>query len=45
LENLVVCYGKCLNKFGNYVEKYRSDVQRYPCAFRVSNYVLSRKNK
>jgi hypothetical protein len=21
LENLIVCYGKCLNKFGNYVEK------------------------
>jgi hypothetical protein len=29
LANLIVCYDKCLNKFGNYVEKQRTVVQRY----------------
>jgi hypothetical protein len=38
LENLIICYDKCPNMFGNYVEKYRTDVQRYPCAFLVSTY-------
>jgi hypothetical protein len=28
LENFIVRYGKCPNKFGNYVEKYRTNFQR-----------------
>jgi hypothetical protein len=36
LDNLIVCYDKCLNKFRSYVEKQRTDVQRYPYAFLVS---------
>jgi hypothetical protein len=46
LENLTVCYDKCLNKFRNYMEKYRTDFQRYPYAFLVSTYLLScKKNR
>jgi hypothetical protein len=29
LENLIVRYGKCLNRFGSYVEEQRTGVQRY----------------
>jgi hypothetical protein len=37
------CYDKCLNKFGNYVEKQRTDAQRYLSAFLVFTYHHSRK--
>jgi hypothetical protein len=43
LENFIVHYDKCPNMCGNYVEKYRTDVQRYPCAFIVSIYLHSHK--
>jgi hypothetical protein len=43
LENVIIYYDNCLNKFGDYVEKSRTDVQRYPCAFLVSIYLYSRK--
>jgi hypothetical protein len=42
LENLIVCYEKCLNKFGNYVEKQRTDVQRHLYAF-IPTYLHSCK--
>jgi hypothetical protein len=45
LENLIVRCDKCLNKFGNCVEKQRTDVHRYPCAFLVPAYLHSRKKK
>jgi hypothetical protein len=38
LGNLIVRCDKCLDKFGDCVEKYRTDVQRYPCIFLVSTY-------
>jgi hypothetical protein len=45
LENLVVRYDKCLNKFGNCMQRYRTDVQRYLCGFLVSIYLLSDTKK
>jgi hypothetical protein len=43
LENLIICYDKCLNKFGNNVERQRTDVQKYPCVFIVCTYLHSLK--
>jgi hypothetical protein len=42
LENLIVCFDKCLNNFENYVEEKRTDVQSYLCAFLVFTYFHSR---
>jgi hypothetical protein len=39
LENLIVCFDKCLITFGDHVEKQRTDVQTYPCTFLVSTYI------
>jgi hypothetical protein len=44
LENLVVRY-KCLDKFGDYAEKHRTDVRTYPWAFLVFTYLHSRKKQ
>jgi hypothetical protein len=43
LENHIVCYEQCLNKFGNHEEKQRTDVQRYLQAFFFSTYFHSGK--
>jgi hypothetical protein len=45
MDNLIARYDKCLHKFGHYVGNQRTDVQKYPCAFLVSIYGRSPKER
>jgi hypothetical protein len=40
LENIILCYGKCLTNLETMWKKLRTGVQRYPYAFLVSTYLL-----
>jgi hypothetical protein len=44
-ENLIVHYDKCLNMFGDCVEKQRNNVETYPCVFLVSTYIRLKNNQ
>jgi hypothetical protein len=43
LVNLIIHYGRCMNKFGDCAETQKTTVQTHPYAFLVSNYFHSPK--